>query len=407
MNQRATFEDYCVGLQVVEEEFGLRWLKKRSMASKAPNSPGWHPIPADWKLVIDAFEKAEKTGKLEASRALIRITDLGLQLQLVRVLPQYNVAIRPRLRIEKDYSKVEYEIYVASLCVKAGYATEFVSRSIMHGERTPDLKMLFNEREILAECVRKESYKLRDPLDKSVWEKLWKQMSIEMGQLGASHHVNVVGLGDFQEQWIPVVIHETKQFISAGKEGIWIDKKVGCALSVRRLNLPPTPIEEGLPVPADRGPDPIFVFGTVAIDREGRKVLTNKNRIDLNFIDSYRLSSVLNTFGGKRQRKQIDMPGILYMDLDVSHVHQHDGVEAYLGLIAEVLNRCFTPTINTRIGAVVLSTRPIFQETMEQSGPFVNRRIHLQVVKNPFAQLPPGFIIPGETDALPAANVRA
>jgi len=365
MNQRATFEDYCVGLQVVEEEFGLEWLKRRSMDSKAPDSPGWHPIPTDWKLVIDAFEKAEKTGALEASRVLIRITDLGHQLRLARILPQYDVAIRPRLRIEKDFSKLEYEIYVASLCVRAGYATEFVSQSIVPGERTPDLKMLFNEREIFAECVRKESYKLRDPLDKSVWERLWKQMSSEMQQLGASHHVNVVGLGDFQERWIPVIIHETKQFISAGKEGIWIDKKVGCALSVRRLNLPPTPLEEGLPVPADRGPDPVFVFGTVATDKGGRKILTNKNRIDLNFIDSHRLRGVLNTFAGKRQRKQIDTPGILYIDLDVSHVHQDDGVNTYLGLIAEALNRCFTPTANTRIGAVVLSTGPIFQETME------------------------------------------
>jgi hypothetical protein len=223
-------------------------------------------------------------------------------------------------------------------------------------------------------------------------------MSSEMQQLGASHHVNVVGLGEFQEKWIPVIIHETKQFISAGNEGIWIGKKVGCALSVRRLNLPPTPFEDGLPIPTDRGPDPVFVFGTVGTDKEGRKILTNTNRIDLNFIDSHRLSSVLNTFAGKRQRKQIseDMPGILYIDLDVSHVHQDDGVDTYLGLIAEALNACFAPTANTRIGAVVLSTGPIFQETMEQSGPFVNRRIRLKVIRNPFAQLPPGFIVPGE-----------
>jgi len=407
MNKRATFEDYCVGLQVVEEEFGLDWLRRRSMNSKAPDSPGWHPIPTDWKLVIDAFEKAEKTGTLGASRALIRITDLGHQLRLTRVLPQYDVAIRPRLTIANDFSKLEYEIYVASLCVKTGYDTDFIPQSIVPGERTSDLKIRFNDREIFAECVRKESYKMRDPLDNSVFDQLWKQMSSEMEQLGASHHVNVVGLGDFQEKWIPVIIHETKQFISASKEGIWIDKKVGCALSVRRLNLPSTPFEEGLFIPPDRGPDPVFVFGTVATDRDGRKILTNKNRIELNFIDSYKLSSVLNTFAGKRQRKQIDSPGILYMDLDVSHVYQEDGVSTYLGLIAEALNRCFTPTANTRIGAVVLSTGPIFQETMEQSGPFVNRHIRLQVVRNPFAQLPPDFIVPGEKDALPPAKVSA
>lgn len=407
MNKRATFEDYCVGLQVVEEEFGLDWLRKRSMNSKMPNSPGWHPIPTDWKLVSDAFEKSEKTGTLETSRALIRITDLGHQLRLVRVLPQYDVVIRPRLTIHDGFSKLEYEIYIASLCVKSGYDTGFIPQSIVPGERTSDLKIRFNDREILAECVRKESYKMRDLLDNSVFDQLWKQMSSEIEQLGASHHINVVGLGDFQEKWIPAIVHETKQFITAGKEGIWMDKKAGCALSVRRLDCPSIPFAEGLPVPRDRGPDPIFVFGTVATDKAGQKVLININRIDLNFIDSHRLSSVLNTFTGKRQRKQIDSPGILYMDLDVSHVHQEDGVSTCLRLMVEALTRCFTPTANTRIGAVVLSTGPIYQETMEQFGPFVNRRIHMQVVRNPFAQLPPNFIVPGENDTLPPAKVNA
>jgi len=407
MNKRATFEDYCVGLQVVEEEFGLDWLRNRSMNSKASNSRGWHPIPTDWKLVIDAFEKAEKTGTLETSRALIRITDLGHQLRLARDLPQYDVAIRPRLTIHNDFSKLEYEIYVASLCVKTGYDTYFIPQSIVPGERTSDLKIRFNDREIFAECVRKESYKMRDPFDNSVFDQLWQQMSSEMEQLGASHHVIVVGLGDFQENWIPVIIHETKQFISTGKEGIWIDKKVGGALSVRRSNLPSIPCAEGLPIPLDRGPDPKFVFGTVATDKAGQKIFININRIDLSFIDSHRLSSVLNTFTGKRQRKQIDSPGILYMDLDVSHIHQDDGVSTYLELITEALNRCFTPNANTRIGAVVLSTGPIFQETMEQSGPFINRHIRLQVVRNPFAQLPPDFIIPGEKDTLSPSKVNA
>lgn len=370
------------------------------MNCKGSDSPGWHPIPTDWKLVVDAFEKADKTGTLEASRALIRITDLGLQLKLVRVLPQYDVAIRPRLRNERNFSKLEYEIYVATLCVKAGYSTEFVIP--VPGERTADIKMHFDGREIFGECVRKESYKIRDPLDAPVWRKLWEQMSDEMGKLGASYHINVIGIGDFQEEWIPDIIRESKQFVSTGKEGIWIDKNVGCALSVRKLDLPPTLPEEGLVVPADRGPDPIFVFGTVGTDKEGRKILTNRNRIDLHFIDSHRLSSILNTFSGKRQRKQIKTSGILYMDLDVSHVHQDDGVDTYLAIIAEALKRCFTPTANTRIGAIVLSTGPIFQETMEKSGPFVNRRIVLRVVRNPFSQLPAGFVVPGEKNVLPA-----
>ena len=396
MKERATFNDYCTGLQVVQDEFGLKWLERRSMESKEPDSPGWHPIPADWKLVTDAFEKAGKTGVLEASRALIRITDLGLQLQLVRVLPRYDVAIRPRLSTAKDFSKVEYEIYVASLCVRASYPTEFVAPSLVPGKRTPDLKMVFGEREIFAECVRKEPHELGDPLNKAVWRELWTQLSNELGQLGASHHVKIVSFGEFEEQWIPVIMHETREFISAGKEGVWTDKGVGCVLSVHRLNLPATPLEEGLSMPADRGPDPTFVFGTVATDEAGRKMLTRKNRIDLHFIDSHKLSSVLNTFGGKRRRKQIDTLGILYMDLDVRHVHQEDGANTYLRLVAELLTRCFTPTTNTRLGAVVLTTGPIFQETTEQQGPFVNRRVCLRVVRNPFARLPPGFVVPGE-----------
>lgn len=46
--------DYLKSTEIVEEEFGLEWLREKSEAAGRPNPSDHHPVPQDWRIVKDA-----------------------------------------------------------------------------------------------------------------------------------------------------------------------------------------------------------------------------------------------------------------------------------------------------------------------------------------------------------------
>jgi len=392
---RATLEDYLTGVAVIEEEFGLGWLQKKARIATQPSHRGWHPVPKDWKDVKAALEGFESTGILQPSQALIGLTSFGYDIRLARPVPNYDIAIRPRLKKSREFPKVQYEVYVAALCVRSGYNAEFIPPSTTAGEKSPDLKVLTEGCEVYVECVRKEAYRPQSSIQDGVWKSLWQRMSATLDGLGASHEVIVIALGALKEESFPAILHVVKQHILASREGIWVIREVGCGLAIRRM--PPQPTGQGVSLFIPAGMNPAFTFGSVAVDGQGQKYLKNVSRIALYAIDSHRLGSILSSVNEKRGQIPEGGPGLVYLDLDVSHVAEAD-VPAYLELVAAAIKSLFTPNANTRIGAVVLTTGAVsvFIETVEDTGPFITLHRRIRVIRNPCKSLPDGFVVPGE-----------
>jgi hypothetical protein len=309
---RATLQDYLTATVIIEEEFGLLWLDKKANTPKQPGQAGWHPIPYEWKEAKDILSMYDQTGVIRPTQALISLVSFAHDLRRARSLPNYQNGIQRRLKSWQEFPKVQYEIYVASLCVRSGYDPTFILPSTISKERTPDLKLLTDGGALYIECVRKDPYQIKRGEEDRLWKTLQQQMQALFNELSASHEVIVIAISAINESVIPHILRDVKQRVLAGEEGISMHREGGYGLYIRQLSeVPPEkgyslsvhqrqhPSQEmNLFIPA--GLAPTFVFGTVAQDAHGGKYLKNVNRISLCTIDSHRLHSVLNAFNNKR-----------------------------------------------------------------------------------------------------------
>ena len=119
-------------------------------------------------------------------------------------------------------------------------------------------------------------------------------------------------------------------------------------------------------------------------------------RIALYHLDSHRLDSIVRAFNKSRIQLPSGRIGLIYIDLDVSHVEDAD-VLLYLDFVAEALKTCFSPNQNTRVGAVVLTTAPLFVESHQEGTHSITLCRRVRVIRNPFRSLAQGFIVPGES----------
>src|SRR3972149_5421950 len=166
---RATPENYLTAIKIIEEEFGLKWLQKKVKTASRRGYWGGHPIPKYWKEAKDALKEFASTGELRISRNLVALLKLAYELRQVRLLPNYQIAIRPKLK-GNEFFKTQYEVYVGALSVRTGYHTEFISSSTAQGERTADLKLLAEGHKVYVECVQKDPYQPQKTRDNSLWQ---------------------------------------------------------------------------------------------------------------------------------------------------------------------------------------------------------------------------------------------
>ena len=404
---RATLEDYLTATTIIEEEFGLQWLDRRANTPKRPDQAGWHPIPSEWKEAKDILSMAEQTGIIQPTKAFISLMSFANDLRRARSLPNYKKAIQPRLKNWREFLKVQYEVYTASLCVRSGHDPVFIPPSTASGERTPDLKLQADGDEVYVECVRRDSYQIEQMAGDELWETLRLKMSALLDEISASHEVIVIAISAIDENVIPHILQDVKRRVSAGEEGISVHQEAGYGLSIRPL--PESPPEEGyaliyhqrqypdqemqLFIPA--GMAPVFVFGKIVQDANGRKSFKNVNRIALYKIDSHRLRSVINTFNNKRKQIPPNGLGIICLDVDARHV-KNEMIPLYLDIVSTLLKTYFLPQTNTTIGAVILTAMPVFIETFEDGSPFIILHRPMMIVRNPYVTLPEEFLIPGE-----------
>ena len=387
-----SIEEYRTYIEIIENEFGTKWLTKK--IRQADKSGRWsrHPIPKYWKTAKDTLNDFENSGVLQVNRDLIALSAFGYHLDKVRPLPNYETTIRPRLK--KEFTKVEFEIYVGALCVRSGYQTEFIPLSTKQKGRSADIKLLTDEKEFFIEATRKDDYNIQGINNEEIWVNLWHQVADLQAKLRAGHEVLVFPIGmKIGQEHIENILEELKYKILNDIEGIWVNVEHGYGLSIRKLPQPPRSENPAVFLPA--GMNPGFAHITIAENEQGQKYATNYNRVAMYSIHSHKLSSVLNTFNVKRQRKQIpdENSGIIYINLDVSQVSNVD-VQVYLDFVSTLLKTKLTKNTNTRIGAVVLVTSPLFIETNVDGNPFITLSRASKVIHNPFGSLPEDFIVP-------------
>jgi predicted nucleic-acid-binding Zn-ribbon protein len=330
---------------------------------------------------------------LNVGQDLIAISAFAFDLSRVRSLANYETAIKPRLK-SPAFFKVQHEIYVASRCARSNYHSEFIQPSSSHGQRTSDLKLSTQWGDIYVEGTKKARYHSDDSGRGESWQSVWQLMAQVLSETGANHEVFIFTLGTeiFRED----VIHLgniVRENISSGDERVRLLLDRSCGVLVRRL--PPMPCQERLSVFLPAHMNPGFAFVNIGVDEQGAKQITSYNRIGLISINSHRISSVINTFNSKRQRKQIpdDSIGLIYIDVDIDQA-KSNLVPVYLELIGAVLETKLSSGGNSRIGAVVLTAGPVFIESIVDDKPFITLRRHLKDVRNPSGSLPDGFVIP-------------
>jgi hypothetical protein len=387
-------DDLLRWTQVVEDEFGLEWLQKRVNKAQQRGRDVLHPGARGWLQLRGLLASLQSTTTPVLSQELIAFIDFANDLSAVRGLPHYDVAIRTKLKTvdTATLSKVQYEAHVAALGVLSRYNVEFVPQSEASGERTPDLILTGGACDFYAECKRKDAYAPPTSTSDDVWQSLQDQILKSARELNAFYQIVVVALGQLEQKNSAEVLEGVRQFLSEKREGNFVSKDLGIALSIQKLG-------HNKIVPHPDWANPGVTEAITKVDEAGKFYFDDFIRVALYRIDSHRLSSILASFNQARGQVPIDAVGLIYIDLDVTQVSIAD-IFIYLDAIGSALQALFTPTSNTRIGAIVLTTGPLLVPTDQNGRQIQNIGHYLRVVRNPHSSLPGNCLIPGERPPL-------
>lgn len=387
---QTTLEDYLSGLGVIEEEFGVGWLERHSKDHRTNALGVIHPIPKAWLETKSAINELNKTGFARARPRMVELASFASDLNIARRLPNYHSEIRSRITKVPDFFKAQYEIYVAALCSRAGYQVEFIKRQPRR--RTADIQFKAHDAAILVECKRKSP-----PASFSTYNRdwVWKNLSNELVLLrhtgAAEHEIFVVAFGPLRESASAEIANKARHIIASKREGIMVDRDFG--LYVRRLPTEHWEQRGGVFIPA--GQNPAVAEADIYTDDKGIAHPIKPIRVALYTFNSHKFSHILYSVSDARSQLSRNSLGLIYIDLDVSEMRYPD-IDAYLRIVSEGLKSRFTPTTNTRIGAIVITSNPIYLETNTDGKHRVTLHRRIETIRNPFGYLPSEFIIPGE-----------
>ena len=380
-------------IRVVEEEFEIKWLTKKANQGKLT-----HPIPMQWKKIKTELASYKSKGVFNISEEIVWLTRFTEDLSIARGLDNYDTAISPRLK-ESDFLKVQYEIYVAAYSVRNGFEVQFVPTS--QSNRTADLLLTLGNLKLHAECTQRDPYVPFCDLE----SRASKLLSTIRGQAYAGLEIIVVALSAFEEDIVPDILKKLEErdrtkdecFIHGSGYGIYVHPlppPEGDGYWMTAFGTPPFTLRDGIFIPA--GQNPAWAECRVADDSTGQKYCTGHWRGYLHTINSHNLATLVGTFNRKRQQIPKEGPGIIFVDLDVSHVNPRD-ISLYLDILAEGLTRCFSPTVNTRVWAIVLTTIPVPIHTGDGATKFITLHRRVKVVRNSYAAMPQNLVLPGES----------
>jgi len=384
MKRKTNIDWYRERLQVIEQEFGTKWLTKKSQ-----NASVAHPIPRLWAEATAMLETAERSRGMTITPDLARLFDLATDLECARRLPGYSSAITPKQLKRLTFEKESYVAHVATMGVGTGYSVSFVPVSELNGERTPDLRMTLDDRTFDVECKRKDGYSL-DEARTAAWGSLETSLDDLQERLSCDYEVLVCAIGMLPIASVGEIARFVRERVAAGDEGEFSGGVQDCVLIIRRCPKRPTDAK-GIWIPGWQ--NPAVAKATVHIDEQGKPVYGPMLRLSLYVIDAHKLSQILSSF--RSARGQIDPAGsgMIFISIDTSNILPGDH-ELYFRTFGEWMSRQFSPEQHTRVAAVVLTGDIAGIEITPDRGWHRSSR-HWRVVLNPHYPDIDKVLIPG------------
>lgn len=336
------------GLPVIESEFGKEWLLEQVARHKTK-----HPVVRAWKEVRAIVERLDRGESVEhAAEHVAVLLDAARLLGRAKLLPNYESAIKKRLW-DPDFAHLHYELQVAVLAADRGYTVEFVPPSAIQGVRIPDLRVSTASGAILAECKRKDSYEVAS-FDYGLWPELERSVVRILDALGADYEVIVVALGPLRREDEPAILAGVREAAARGFEGGPLaEKGVDKTLFLRKLALPPPSPQPGITVVPGKNRRGTR-FADIYRGADGLFYTRSNRGVWLYTIDSHRLAGIVASFNKARQQLSQSEPGAIYIDVDVGSVPRID-LPFYLESVGAALRTLFSPTLNTRVAAVIVT----------------------------------------------------
>jgi len=393
-------------LAAIERECGTDWLVWRSGHREhgGQRSQKPHPVAVAWWRVKELLAQLEAGGSLPAQDlgSIALLDEVGTDLAVAQKIPNFARAVRPRLKTG-EFEKAQFEMHVGALYQRNGQPVEFL---LPTGKgRRADLKVTVGQDGVFIECTRKDAYQPDRDVDSEPRKALGESMLALQRELTSSLEVIAVVLGSLDARASADILAAIREVIDTGRRGMWVRAAEGIGFIVREL----TPVS----LPPGAGVGPVlpavimspkrlaFSEGTYSLDERGQPYIAGEKRVSVYAVDSHRMSSVTDSVRRKRGQIPKGSGGVVYVNLDVSHVLEQD-----LGLYMQmaqgaVRSALTTPPGNPQIGAVVLMTTPILVPVGREGGE--EARVSARtcyLVRNPHGTLPDGFTIP---EAVPPA----
>ena len=384
MARKTNIDWYRERLQVIEDEFGAKWLRK-----KARESSFAHPIPRLWAEAATTLEAAVRTRAVTITPQTADLFDLATDLECARKLPGYASAITAARLKRLTFEKEAYVAHVAAMGARSGYSVSFVPVSEQRGIRSPDLRMTLGSQTYDVECKRKDSYSLNDART-AAWERLELALRDLQKHLTCDYEILVCAIGVLPVTAIDEIARFVQERVAAGEEGEYSGGVPDCVPILSRSPKRPAGLD-GIWIPAWQ--NPAMATANVRVDEHGKPVYGPMLRVSLYVINAHQLLQVLSSL--RSARGQIDSAGsgMIYIAVDTSQILPGDD-ELYFRTMAEWIGRQFTATQNTRIAAVVL-TGGIAAVEITPDGGWHRSSRYWRVVRNPFYPDVDRVLIPG------------
>ena len=387
-------------LAPIEREFQTDWLLWNSGHQKhgKRGSHKPHPLATAWLKARNCLAQLEAGGSVSSEDLPNNtlLAEMAADLDTAVNIPNFAKAVRPRLKSAK-FEKAQFEMHIGASYKRSGQHVEFIPPS--RQGRMADLKVILDHHNVFIECTRKDPYQPERHDDSPARESLLDDIKSLLAESLTSLEVIVVVFGALDPRFSTDVLGAIRQKIAKGDRGVWT-RAEGLGLVVRDL----TPVQ----LPPGAGVGPVlpatllspkrlaFSEAVCSIDEKGQPYVTREQRGAVYVIDAHRMTSVIDSFRHKQGQIPKSDSGVVYIDLDVSHIAVGD-VDLYMHVAQNAVQAALTtPPGNSQIGAVVLMSTPIQIPVVRADGtvtPILNRRCSL--IQNPHGTLPAGFTIPG------------
>ena len=188
---------------LVENFIGKSWLEEE-LKQKEP-----HPLAFWYKKTKEDYDTFNKTGKGPFNEQTFYFIQFAKNLgKVMNVIDKDR--FRERLRDNKKFEKVSYEIQIATKYIDDGYNVTFVKEGEL---KTPDLKIQTKSGTVYVECKKKDQATARDIEVQTIWEEVSRRLSEKMNILKLNYSFNIFSDSDPLREDIDYLVEEISKLL--------------------------------------------------------------------------------------------------------------------------------------------------------------------------------------------------